>query len=375
MRLEVTDAEPGTGERQYMSVQLQLLEACNLKCTHCYNADPPPTRTPPTAEVERRIDAIYAFGRGKGFEPDLHLSGGEPTLRKDLVQIVRHIFEANDGDALLFTNGTRWTPELATELYGAGLRFVQVSLEGPEALTDAVRGQGVYGQATRTLALLGDAGFRRTVSITVTSDNFPVLFDFVEGLDELDLHFHLREVFPLGGGSNTGALTAKQRRSLSEWAVGHGGRSSVGLEDPVHCSVDPRYARGLGGCVAARNHFCVDVDGTVYPCRPLATPVGHIDDLEAAWSSPTMARIRQRDFGGKCGRCELLPHCGGCRVHALLDGDLFGEDRRCFVGESLVRTPFEARAIQLAARAGRAAWRVRSAWQTARERLRRSTVT
>ena len=107
----------------------------------------------------------------------------------------------------------------------------------------------------------------------------------------------------------------------------------MGLEDPIHCSVDPHYAEERRGCVAGRNHFCVDVDGSVFPCRPLAYRVGHVNYLRAAWYSPEMVRIRNRDFGGQCGRCELKMNCGGCRVHALLNGDLFGEDTRCFADE------------------------------------------
>jgi len=359
-------------ELEYMSVQLQLLEQCNLRCTHCYNANPPPVRVPSTAEIKRRLDLIYAFARDHGFDPDIHLSGGEPTLRRDLVQIVKHIFDAHDGDALLFTNGTRFPRALARDLRNAGLGYVQVSLEGPERLTDEVRGAGVYTAAMDTVRMLGDEGFRRTVSITITSRNFDGLFAFVEELDALDLHFHLREVFPIGAGAALAPLTRDQRRELYEWAVGWLGRSTVGLEDPAHCSVSRDYAGGRRGCVAARNHFCVDVDGSVYPCRPLALRVGHIDDLAEAWSSATMTRIRRREFGGRCGRCEIRGNCGGCRVYAQLAGDVFGEDTRCFApAEGLVRTPFEEHAIRASERVGRGIWWTREATRAAVKRVRR----
>jgi radical SAM protein with 4Fe4S-binding SPASM domain len=353
-----------------MSVQLQVLDACNLRCAHCYNADADMTRMPSGAELRRRLDAVFGFARRREFEPDIHLSGGEPTLRRDLVDLVRYIFEVHQGDALLFTNGTRWSLKLAGDLWRAGLRFVQVSLEGPQALNDAIRGGGVFDAATSTLRLLGEHGFRCTVSITVTAGNFPVLFSFVDQLDPLGVHFHLREVFPIGAGAELAGLTRTQRRRLFEWAVGWSGRSTLSLEDPAHCSVSPEYAASRRGCVAGRNHFCVDVDGSVYPCRPLALRVGSVDDLDAAWTSPTMTRIRQRDFEGSCGRCELKHHSGGCRVHAQLGGNLFGEDRRCFAAEAgLVRTPFEAGAIRAAESVGRGVHRVRGLYEHVRRRL------
>lgn len=349
------------GAPGFFSVQLHLLEACNLECAHCYNANPPPTQAPPTEEILRRLDAIYAFCERRAFPvPDVHLSGGEPTLRKDLVRIVEHVMSYKEEGALLFTNGTRFSPELAAALHRAGLRHVQVSLEGPEELTDAVRGAGVHRAAMDTLSRLSDAGFRLTVSVTVTSRNVDALPAFVASLDARAFHFHLREVLPTGAGASQGGLDRDARRRFSEWAVGYRGRSTVGVEDPVHCSVAPRYARSLEGCVAGRNHLCVDVSGAVYPCRPLSHRVGHVDDLDAAWDSPDMRRLRARDFGGACGLCDLRAHCGGCRVHPHARGDLFGEDTRCFAREGdLVRTPREARAIALAARLGRAWYELR----------------
>lgn len=331
----VPDAEEGEGAvaGSYFSVQMHLLHECNLKCAHCYDAHHPALGMPSTAEIKRRLDAIYAFGAAEGVVPDMHLSGGEPTVRKDLVEIVDHIFGPKGGDALLFTNGTRWTKRLAADLYLAGLRFVQISLEGPRAFTDGIRGAGVYDRAMDTLGMLRGMGFRLTVSTTVTALNYPVLQAFVEELDPLGIHFHLREVFPVGAGADLLQITADQRRAFSRWAIAYDGASSIGIEDPVHCSVDPRYAADRRGCVAARNHFAVDVDGSIYPCRVLAHRVGHVNYLRAAWYHPDMVRIRNREFTGQCGRCELKANCGGCRVHARLNGDLFGEDTRCFAQE------------------------------------------
>lgn len=329
----IPSAEAEAAASPYFSVQMHLLHECNLKCAHCYDAHHPALGMPSTAEIKRRLDAIYAFGATEGVVPDMHLSGGEPTVRKDLVEIVDHIFDRKGGDALLFTNATRWTKRLAADLYLAGLRFVQISLEGPQAFTDGVRGAGVYDRAMETLDMLQGMGFRLTVSTTVTAVNYPVLRAFVEELDPLGIHFHLREVFPVGAGSDLLQISTEQRREFSQWAIDYDGDSTIGVEDPVHCSVDPRYAEDRRGCVAARNHFAVDVDGSIYPCRVLAHRVGHVNYLRAAWYHPDMVRIRNRDFTGQCGRCELKANCGGCRVHARLNGDLFGEDTRCFAQE------------------------------------------
>ena len=348
----------------YFSVQMHLLHACNLTCAHCYDSQHPSFAMPPTAEVKRRVDLIHAFCRGLGVTPDIHLSGGEPTLRRDLVELVDHIVGLRHGDALLFSNGTRFSRELAERLWGAGLRFVQLSLEGPEPQNDEVRGPGAFGRAMATLHMLRELGFRITVSITVTAQNFPKLFDFVADLDDLQLYFHIREVFAVGSGAQLATISRAQRRQLAEWAVGWQGQSTIGLEDPVHCSVDRDYAGHLAGCVAGRNHFAVDVDGSIFPCRPLALPVGHIDDLTAMWHGETMTRLRHRELEGACGRCQLRHHCGGCRVQAQAEGSLFGEDSRCFAAENgLLMTPGEAKLFRAAQELG---WSAAAAWRRLR---------
>lgn len=355
LRDELREAGRERAMPPYFSAQMHVLHDCNLRCSHCYDIDHARLKMPSTVEIKRRIDAVYALGADLGVKPDIHLSGGEPTVRKDIVEIVRHIFAVHDGDALLFTNGTLMTRTLAEQLRDAGLRWLQISMEGPRELNDEVRGPGVFDKAMACLHLAIELGFRVTVSITVTRRNWPLLPAFVADLDPLGLHFHIREVLPLGGGTELIALTRDERRAFAHWAVQYDGESSVGVEDPVHCSVAPQTARRESGCVAGRNHLCIDVDGAVFPCRPLAYPVGHVDDLHGAWHHPDMVRLRNRDLEGNCGRCELRWHCGGCRVHGLAAGNLFAGDERCFAEETgVLMPPWVGRAVIVAEKAGRA---------------------
>lgn len=335
---------PRTRHRESLpnfSVQVQLLQVCNLRCKHCYDVGTPRTAAPATTEVFEWIDQIDALCSQLSAVPALHLSGGEPTLRCDLPEIVDYAQNARGIAVLLFTNGVCWSTDYAKELQRAGLRYVQVSVEGPELVNDLVRGRGTYRAALETVNMLVGLGLHVTVSMTVTAVNYPHIEAFVRTLDSLQLHFHMREVLPLGRGTRCEELSQEQRRALYFWAIGYRGESTVGLEDPIHCSVLPSYAKTRHGCVAGRCHFCVDVDGVIYPCRPLRWAVGHISNLRAAWHSPSMTRLRERRFDGQCGRCRLKEHCGGCRVHALQQGSVFGEDPRCFV-ESNQLAPLSA---------------------------------
>lgn len=165
------------------------------------------------------IDRIDELCTELSVIPALYLSGGEPTLRRDLPEIVDHAVNQRGRAVLVLTNGVNWTAEYAARLEQAGLRYIQVSLEGPQPVNDEVRGVGTYRAALRTIRMLIARGLRVTVSVTVTARNYPYLEEFVKALDPLGVHFHVREVLPVGAGTHCSALPPDQRRSLYFWGI------------------------------------------------------------------------------------------------------------------------------------------------------------
>ncbi len=102
---------------------IDVTERCNFDCPICYtnaNANPGPDLT--LEEIYAGVDAL---------PPGIVVSllGGEPTLRKDLAAIVRHIVDRGHLVKLI-TNGTRLTDERIEELRDAGLRWVVLQFDG-----------------------------------------------------------------------------------------------------------------------------------------------------------------------------------------------------------------------------------------------------
>lgn len=314
--------------------QIHVLDNCNLRCTHCYVGEKrfKPREMPSLYTLKKRIKAICDFSKAQGFKDHtMNISGGEPTLRKDILEIISYIKE-NDGVPMLLTNGILMTDDLARETKEAGCNHMQVSIEGLGEYNDSIRGKDTYGEALKAVDAAGKAGLKVVIGTTLSSGNISHIKEFFKTLDGKADKFHVREVTGIGAGKNLDLLTPEQRRDFYEFAHKWDGETRLFIEDPPYCTISDDLVDKRAGCAAFICLLCVDVDGSVYPCRKAPVKMGHVDDLESAWNSPEAIRLRNRDFNGKCGSCEIKWSCGGCRGNAAANGDLLGSDNRCFFG-------------------------------------------
>ena len=113
-----------------------MTKRCNLKCVHCYAQAVPVDGADDisTEQAKAMIDDLAAYGA-----PVMLFSGGEPLVRKDLVELASHA-TSRGMRAVISTNGTLITKEKARELKGVGLSYVGISLDGMEEVHDRFRG-------------------------------------------------------------------------------------------------------------------------------------------------------------------------------------------------------------------------------------------
>ncbi len=158
------------GDGDYHSALVNVTNVCNLDCSHCFvfRADNP--NSPRDKMDDRTMLHQLEVLRDKHNIKAMLFMGGEPMIRKDLVMQAVKLFE----NPSIVTNGTYGIPSLPGGL-------VTVSLDGPEALNDDMRGPGVFQKVKEAIANRDrDDGTILMLQMTVTKLNDHSIAEFVE---------------------------------------------------------------------------------------------------------------------------------------------------------------------------------------------------
>ena len=147
-------------------VLLEVTRRCNLRCRFCF-ADGGSEETEPSLDVLR--DSIRDIVLQCG-QPLLQLSGGEPTLRDDLPELIRFAREAGCSYTQVNTNGIRLArdPDYVRRLAEAGLDIVFLQFDGTEdRIFLELRGAPLLQTKLNAIRVCSDAGLGVTLVPTV----------------------------------------------------------------------------------------------------------------------------------------------------------------------------------------------------------------
>jgi len=316
-----------------------LTKRCNLSCPHCYidsTADSADELTPQEAMFV--VDELTYLNR----KLMLVLSGGEPLLRDDLLDIVRYATEAGF-IVVMGSNGTLLGEESLLALKMAGLKGLGVSVDSLQPRGhDAFRGtRGAWQASVEALQKARQMGIQTQMDVTLRDENW----QDVEGFVELGVKLGVKAV-------NFFFLVCTGRAMGSQISVSHYERAIHRIADlilrerrtMVRARCAPHIYRvlhkkgytlpaGTRGCLAGISYMRVDPQGNVTPCPYMPVVVGNLrqTSLRQIWEEAEVLRqLRKGIYGGRCGSCEYSEVCGGCRARAYAEtGDLYGQDSLC----------------------------------------------
>jgi radical SAM protein with 4Fe4S-binding SPASM domain len=334
-------------------IQWHLTERCNLRCRHCYQGRKKVEEMSP-GEVSNEIDGatemFQAWEEAHGIRvvPSIHFTGGEPFLYDGLWDVVGHA-KAEGYKVALMSNGCLISEEDARRAFDLGVMDIQVSLEGPQALHDRIRGRGSFAAAMKGVQRLAEAGNRVSANVTLSRLNHEKIGETVAAARSAGFHsIGFSRVVPCGRGKSflkhfltpPELLTAyEQVSSLNdpEFETASGDPLAGVLSG---AAPSPGYSLSLSGCSAGFSGVTITSDGAVMPCRRIGLVAGNLkkNSLRQIWaSSPMLWKLRKREsYTGKCGRCDLWASCRGCRAvayaYSAAQGapDLFADDPQCW---------------------------------------------
>jgi len=296
-------------------MDLAITYRCQLNCDKCYVGGSKEMKELSTEDWIKIYQILWEVGA-----PQVVFTGGEPTLREDLIPLVREAEEFVTG---LVTNGIKLA-ELAASLKDASLDYIQVTIESNNLeIHNRMVGNGDAFEKTI-------AGIKKALSLdmqvvtntTLTTLNASTFLDLLKwGKDNGLKYMACNTIICSGKGpqykKEKGLSHEALKRLLSE-AVDLAKRLDIELQwysPTCYLELNPvELGFGIKGCSAAAHNMTIQPDGTVLPCQSWPEVVGNIlkDDWKSVWEHPVSRKLRRHQFiADKCQDCELLRTCGG----------------------------------------------------------------
>jgi PqqA peptide cyclase len=319
----------------------ELTHRCPLGCPYCSNP----------LELEGRASELDAATWGRVFREaaalgvlQVHLSGGEPASRRDLIDIVDHCAKAGLYSNLI-TSGIGLTETLVKTLADRGLDHVQLSFQDcDETSADRIAGyRGAYAKKRQVAQWVTATGMPLTINAVIHRANMRRASDLVEMAVELGARrVEIAHAQYYGWGlANRAALMPSREDANAAWAAVEAMRGRlegiivIDHVAPDYHALTPKPCMGGWG----RKTLNVSPSGKVLPCHAAETIPGlefwSVNDYSLAdiWrNGPAFNAFRGSDWMAEpCRSCERREiDFGGCRCQALaLTGDARATDPAC----------------------------------------------
>ncbi len=338
-----------------------ITRGCNLKCQHCYSSSG--VRSSDELPKDKVIDIIDELERAGVVA--IAFSGGEPLMRKDFFEIAKYASKKNIYVAMA-TNGTLIDRKIASKIKLAGIKYVEISIDGATPLThDTFRGvEGAWERAVEGIQNCVKEGIMTAMATTITKNNYNEIGKIIDFAEKLGVKRFLEFNFiPTGRGRFTCAsdLTPEEREYILTYLYKRSKDSKIEI-----FSTAPQYARiamqsimrqgegdmsfsfygghvsgeilklaeFISGCGAGRLYCAISAEGKVTPCVFLPIEAGDLrkERFEDIWkNSKILQMLRTRNnLKGNCSVCEYKYVCGGCRSRAYgYYGDVNESDPGC----------------------------------------------
>ncbi|MFO1112344.1 MAG: pyrroloquinoline quinone biosynthesis protein PqqE [Rhodospirillales bacterium] len=325
-----------------LALLAEITHRCPMRCVYCSNPLELEGRSAelPTAEWARVLDEAAALGCLQ-----VHFSGGEPTARADLPELVARAAAAGLY-ANLITAGVMLDAPLLAILAEAGLEHVQISFQDVDAVEGERIGglQGAHARKLKAARCVTDAGLALTINAVIHRHNAARVAAMIElALDLGAGRVEVAHVQYYGWGLKNRAALLPSRAQLEETsAVVEAARERLRGRLVIDYVIPDYWARLPKACMGGwgQRFILVDPAGRALPCHAATTIPGMAFDnvrdrpLAEIWEhSAAFQRFRGTGWMPEpCASCERREvDWGGCRCQALaLTGNAAATDPVCW---------------------------------------------
>lgn len=305
---------------------VEVTRRCNLRCPHCYtDSSGQSDRGRDTAALKGLLADLVSAGARR-----IAFSGGEPLLRKDLEEVMYFGLELGLKGYSMVSNGTLADAKRVKSLKKAGLKSIQISIDGADVRDHCLIracSPRMYYRAIRATRLFREARIAVDVATILVGPNIvrgPEMLMLCEALGVRILRycsFYATGRAQGGLARDHYAFDPDKADKFFEFMR----TTRVGKKPPVRLVIDhgigPWDAKGTLRCSAGRDVSYISSTGDLYPCPGLIFDifkVGNVYETPIAelLDSPMLAKAREMcraDVDEPCRSCDNENCQGGCR--------------------------------------------------------------
>jgi len=310
---------------------IDLTYRCNDNCRHCWLRISPDAKEKKDELSFEEIENIVDEARKMGCRM-WSISGGEPMLRPDFLEIFDYI-TSHSVSYSINTNGSLITPKIAKALKRKGTKIIAIYGATSQVHDHITRNPGSFEALIQGFRYLKEAGAGFTVQIVPMKDNYHQFKDMVKLAESLSKHYRIGAAWlylSACGDSEMNKEILKQRLPPKE--VVELDKPDLSYEDWMSTQGSSCYEATneeylFSSCIENRRDFHIDPYGQMTFCCFIKDPLLRYDlrkgSFKECWeefipSLATKIKITER-YRKNCGSCESREDCRFCPVYGYLE--------------------------------------------------------
>ncbi|MFA5126113.1 MAG: radical SAM protein [archaeon] len=318
-------------------LEIELTTRCNLNCKHCYvnkknQIDLPNSKIISLIKEAKKLN-VYR----------IVFTGGEPLLCKKLFAYASLAKKLKINQVMMMTNGLLITEENIRNLKVFDL--IQLSFDSLPGKTPRFR-VDYTKDLEKKIALLKKHHIQISLQATIHKSLLPEIKNIAKFAEKTKIKIGFNRLSAVGNATKlqNELLQPKElRKALTKISKLKQTNHFIGCSDPLLFLVDnnkmelfksqPKRTI-LGGCIAGVSTLYIAANQDIYICPFVRKKIDSIKNkkMSIVWEkNKVLEKLRERDYSGKCGKCEYKSYCGGCRASSLTnENTLLGSDKNCF---------------------------------------------
>lgn len=306
-------------------MQVELTEACNLRCRFCYNSQKPRYNVHAFEILDKLADQGVM---------QVNLTGGEPLAHPQFFDILRHACELFP-NVVLLSNGSLMNRDILDKIHDTKVTSVNISIHGNREIHDSLTmTPGSYDASIAAIKFFIEAKKILVASnFVINAENLHILKDTIDFFNSIGLDYMTMTRFvPVGIGNNAKELNLTAKQLIEAFQIVYDYNNSgkgphIEIAEAIPFCAIPKHLQSIANCCSyGYDRFYVDVTGDVLVCGLSRIKLGGnilnntLSEIKHN-SSVFQKFVENQHVSDICAKCDMYPLChGGCRASAMSTG-------------------------------------------------------